>query len=369
MRGELLYVWEDTYREIWTPLAEKEDVPTDLFSELYREISPALKEPLGEDAQIITLGDAIQLREAFDQALLTSDTEITFLAAEVAFGASGATNHEDLQQRRSAAEECLAALIGDAASAKRLLAQALSDLADNPERRAEAQARARDAIINDASKSRQAFERVLSSAFVGEIALVGFLESAFKILDDVGGDPLSSRYFNLLSGFIDKFSLRYDLRCPCTLCPTLPGMFTALLRELDALSTTDQNIGKRLRDFNEAIQDLRTGGTTEGRISNCVMKQVMLLEAIAAASGKTSASDLAALCKVLEHWPHPAVRESLLKLYGFASDFPGIRHGTPSTGMKRDIDMRDMVAMSTLLAGFTPYLTHGLNPDVVYRGT
>ena len=368
MRGELLYVWEDTYREIWTPLAEEEGVPTGLFSELYREISPALKEPLGEDAQIIPLGDAIQLREAFDRALSTSATEITLAAAEVAFGASGATNHEDLQQRRSAAEECLAALIGDAASAKRLLAQALSDLADDPERRAEAQARARGAIVNDVSKSRQTFEQVRSSAFVGEIALVGFLESAFEILDDVGGDPLSNRYFNLLSGFIDKFSLRYDLRCPCTLCPTLPGMFTALLRELDALSTTDQNIDKRLRDFKEAIQDLRMG-TTEGRISNCVMKQVMLLEAVAAASGEAAGSDLAALCKALEHWPHPAVKKSLLNLYGFASDFPGVRHGTPSTGMERDIDMRDMVAMSILLAGFTPYLTHGLDPDVVYRGT
>ena len=40
-----------------------------------------------------------------------------------------------------------------------------------------------------------------------------------------------------------------------------------------------------------------------------------------------------------------------------------------STAMESDIDMRDMVAMSILLAGFTPYLTHGLNPDVVYRGT
>ena len=368
MRGELLNVWEDTYREIWNPLAEEERVPTDLFSQLYRELSAALKEPLGEDARVILLRDAIQLREAFDRALAISGVEIALVTAEVAFGASGATDHEDLRRRRSAAEECLASLIGDAASAKRLLAQAMSDLADDPERRAEAKARALDAIVNDASKSRAAFEQVRPTEFVGEIALVRFLESAFEILDDVGGDPLSNRYFNLLTDFIDKFSLRYCLRRPCILCPTLPGIFTGLLRELDALSTTDQNIGKRLRDFKEAIQDLRMG-PTEGRISNCVMKQVMLLEAVAAASGEAAGSDLAALCKALEYWPHPAVKQSLLNLYGFASDFPGVRHGTPSTGMERNIDMRDMVAMSILLAGFTPYLTHGLNPDAVYRGT
>lgn len=368
MRGELLSVWEDTYREIWTPLAEAESVPADLFSQLYRELLPTLKEPLGEDAQDILLSDAIQLREAFDRAILMSGVEITYATARVAFGESGATNLEDLHQRKSAVEECLTELLGDTASAKRLLGQSLLDLADDSKRRAEAKARARDAIINDGVKSRRAFEQVRSSEFVGEIGLVGFLESAFEILHDVGGAPLSNRYFNLLAGFIDKFSLRYDLRCPCTLCPTLPGMFTALLRELEMLSNTDKNIDGRLRDFKEAIQDLRMG-PTEGRISNCVLKQVMLLEAVAAASVETAGSDLGALCNTLEHWPHPAVRKSLLNLYGFASDFPGVRHGTPSTGMERDINMRDMVAMSILLAGFTPYLTHGLNPDVVYRGT
>jgi hypothetical protein len=37
--------------------------------------------------------------------------------------------------------------------------------------------------------------------------------------------------------------------------------------------------------------------------------------------------------------------------------------------MLRAIEMRDMIAMSILLAGFTPYLTDLLDPDVVYRGS
>lgn len=368
MRGEFLNVWEDTYREIWAPLADEEGVPNDLFSQLYRELFSALKEPTDGDPRLIPLSDAIQLREAFDRAILMSGVRITLATAKVSFEASGATNQENLQERKSAAEKCLAVLIGDVTSASKLLSMTLSNLADDPKRRAEAKARALDAIVNDVSKSREAFKQAQSTEFTGEIALVRFLESAFEIVDDVGGSSLSNRYFNLLSRFIDKYSLRYDLRYPCTLCPTLPGMFSALLRELDSLSTTDQNIDKRLRDFKEAIQDLRMG-PTEGRISNCVIKQVMLLEAVAAASGEAAGSDLAALCKALEHWPHPAVRMSLLNLYGFASDFPGVRHGTPSAGMERNIDMRDMVAMSILLVGFTPYLTRGLNPNIVYRGT
>ena len=96
MRGELLHVWEDSYREVWIPLSEEERVPTDLFSQLYWELAPALKEPLGEDAQVILLKDAIQLREAFDRALSISGVEIALVAAEAAFRASGATDHEDL---------------------------------------------------------------------------------------------------------------------------------------------------------------------------------------------------------------------------------------------------------------------------------
>lgn len=34
--------------------------------------------------------------------------------------------------------------------------------------------------------------------------------------------------------------------------------------------------------------------------------------------------------------------------------------------MQRDIDMRDMVAMSILLTGFTPYLENRLSPDAIF---
>ena len=55
-------------------------------------------------------------------------------------------------------------------------------------------------------------------------------------------------------------------------------------------------------------------------------------------------------------------------LYGFASDYPGIRHGGTPANALRAVDMRDMVAMSILLAGFTPYLSSALDADIVYRG-
>jgi hypothetical protein len=94
----------------------------------------------------------------------------------------------------------------------------------------------------------------------------------------------------------------------------------------------------------------------------------MLLEAIGAVAPGVTKGTLGSMCDELASWPHAAVKESLKKLYGFASDYPGIRHGKNAGGKLRDIDMRDMVAMSILLAGFTPYLSNGLDADAVYGG-
>jgi hypothetical protein len=53
---------------------------------------------------------------------------------------------------------------------------------------------------------------------------------------------------------------------------------------------------------------------------------------------------------------------------GSESDYPGIRHGGSPYGVIRDIEMRDRVVMSILLAGFAPYLTDQINADIIYRG-
>ena len=367
MRGEFIGVWPEAWREIWLPLIDHEDVPDDIFCELYRVLAPVLKDVVGEDALTVPINDAIQLKEAFERSLVLAGTEIELGQVHDVFDASKATDLLETSARRAAVEASLVSLVGDATNAVALMGRALSEFASDPQKRAEAKERAIDRVINDAVSSRQAFEAVRSSDLAGERALVAFLEAAHSALDELVGDELSNRYFNLLAGFIDKFSLRYDLRRPCTLCPTLPGIFASLLCNVDGLALADGNVAKRLKQMQEAVQDLRLG-QTEGRIANCVAKQVMLLEAIGATAAGVTGTELAAICNQVRQWPHPAMKASLLNLYGFASDFPGLRHGTPSTGMLRDIDMRDLVAVSILLAGFTPYLSDQLNANVVYRG-
>jgi hypothetical protein len=368
MRGEFIGVWSEMSREIWLPLIDQENVPEDIFCELYREIATVLRDPHDADALALPTNDAIQLREAFERAVVLAGVGIELARAHEAFEACGATTVNDALQRRAAVENALAPLIGDSAKGVELLGQALSELAHDPKKRAEAKERALDAIVNDTVKSRDAFQRVRPNDIAGERTLVTFLEAVHPALDDLGGDELSNRYFNLLEQFIEKFSLRYDLRRPCILCPTLPGVFASLVRDLRVLASQDAHLDSLMKDFENAVRDLRND-CSDGRIKTCIQKQVNLLEAIGRGFPGVTETELGGICNQVGTWPHNAIRASLKNLYGFTSDYPGIRHGGTPAHALRAIETRDLVAMSILLVGFTPYLTDQLNADIVYRGS
>lgn len=275
MRGEFIAVWPEMRWDVWEELDSVDDVPADLYCELYRDLVDSLK-------------------------------------------------------RKPTVEE-------------------LADIVDNQ------------------TQSREAFERLAADDFVSERALVKFLENAHETLLDLGGDPLANRYFNRLASFVSKFSLRYDLRRPCLLCPTLPGMFTSLVRDLKAAASQDAHWDSLMKDYEDSIRDLRTG-CTESRMRTCMVKQMNLLEAMGSRFPGVNAKTVGQICNQVGTWPHESVKEAMKNLYTFTCDYPGIRHGGTPANALRGIEMRDMVAMSILLAGFMPYLTDQLNADIVYQG-
>ena len=223
-------------------------------------------------------------------------------------------------------------------------------------------------VIDDPIKSQETFEKTMAADLSGERAVVMFLEAAHAVLDDLGGDDLSNRYFNLLSDFIEKFNLRYDLRRPCVLCPTLAGVFASLISDLRAITSQETHLDSLMKDFEESVQDLRID-CSDRRIKTSIQKQVNLLEALGRVHPGVERKTLGSISKQIRNWPHEEVMFALQSLYTFTCDYPGIRHGGTPTSALRAVDMRDMVAISIVLIGFTPYLTQGLNPDVMYRRT
>lgn len=227
-------------------------------------------------------------------------------------------------------------------------------------------------VVGTPAIARTAFRRAKGSALGGERGLVEFLERAYAVAVDLGGDSLGNRYFELIDAFLMKFSLRYDLRRPFTLHPTLPGVFASMIAGLRAVARSDAHLNQLLLDFEDAVRDLR-GDNSPNRIKTCIQKQVNLLEAIGRLNPTVNGNSLGRICDQLSAlpdpvWPHDKVREAMKDLYSFACDYPGIRHGGTPASARRNIEMRDMVAISILLAGFTPYLSHQVDSNTAYGG-
>ncbi|MDD2779897.1 MAG: hypothetical protein PHG93_06720, partial [Candidatus Methanomethylophilaceae archaeon] len=354
MRGEFIGVWPDMWREIWLPLIERpldeneEGVPADIFCELYRELAKVLKMPTDDDAIALLLEDAVTLRKAFELSAQRANPELTLELVDASFRQSGATELTHADARRTAIEAALKTLLGQPATP--LLDVQLHELAQDPSEIEAARRRGLERIINDRQKSREAFENTRAEDIAGERMLVGFLESVHDTLEELGGDELTNLYFTRLTAFIEKFSLRYDLRRPCMLCPTLPGVFASLVRDLRALTCIDPHLDGIMKDFENALRDLRIG-SSDDRVRHCIEREVILLEALGQNYPGVTQETLGAICGQIPTWPHEKLLEAMKCVYKFTNNYPGIRHaGNPASAL-RTLDMRDLIPVSILLAG------------------
>lgn len=223
-------------------------------------------------------------------------------------------------------------------------------------------------IVDDKKQAMDAFKAILPADIASERRLIKFMEDAYDIIDDLAGGKVAGIYVSLVKGFIEKYSLRYQLRPPCVFCPTLSGIFSALAKDLEVSSGNDAHVAALYQEFDDALCDLR-GNVTDGRIKTVIQKQINVLEALGSSCSGASAGQLGALCAQITNWPHPAVGKSLASMYGFASDYPGIRHAGNPGSMLRPIEMKDVIAISVVLAGFTPYLRDGFDSNAVFWGS
>ena len=310
MHGELYPVWSELIREVWIPLNELEGAPEDLFAELYREfanppVAPTEPKPAADAFDIVG-----NLARAEDLA-----AEEAYKEALVVFDA-----------KRAAYDEAIAG-----------------------------------------TGSPDLLHRLLQETVSTELASIAVLEKIRSLIEALEVESLHNAYFVLMERFISKYSLRYDLRRPFSLQPTLSGIFGSLLKDLRVVALEDAHLLGLLNDFDDSLRDLKAG-TSAGRIKTCLQKQFNLAEALGQKCPGVTANTLGDICGQLNVWPHVTVREALRKLYGFRSAYPGLGHAGNPVGVLREVEMRDLVAVSVLLAGFVPYLSHQVNSDLVYRG-
>lgn len=280
MRGEIIGVWSEMWRQVWRKLADHRDAPEDLFCELYRELNKSL---------VVKLDPATSLA----------------------------------------------------------------------------------AIVDNKDEARIAFRNTKAKALAGELAAVEFLERAHTVIEDFGSEALTNKYFLLIRGFLDKYSLRYDLRRPCSLHPTLPGVFARLINDLRAQAMEDADIYTSLRYFEDAFRDIKAD-PSPNRIGLLFVRHMNLLEALGQKNPALKGTTLGKMSKEMLKLPHSALEtgicDMVAKVYGFSSDYPDIRHkGTPAS-KQRDLGIEDVIAVSVMLSGILPYINDGCDPHSAFYG-
>ena len=218
-------------------------------------------------------------------------------------------------------------------------------------------------VRNIPDKARQRFLALKGTDFASESAIVHFLEEAHEVIADYEIPGFKDFYRRLLNDALRKFNLRYRLDEPFTLRFLLPGSFNNLYAELHRLNTGNAHLSGLLTDFEKAF-DRYARAQDPTDLKTCIGNASKYVEGLAVETcGKPGS--LGDLCKEIQDWPHGAVQAALSNLFGFCSDYPGIRHAGNPAGVRRDLATRDMTLASLLLLSFSGYLSPTLDERVV----
>lgn len=220
-------------------------------------------------------------------------------------------------------------------------------------------------LLNTPPAAKEAIRKLTRTHYRSEWHLVNFLEETGESCQDLGGDPLYNRYFGLLERFLASHGLKYDLRRPCTLCPTISGLFASLVSEFAIATNADPHLNGLWKEVEQAVRDLRTDAS-ESRIKTVISKQFNLLESVGRSYPGVTSTTFGGICDQVDSWPHESLKACAKNLYKFACDYPGIRHGGTPASKLREVDMREILGVSLVLTAFTTYLTKLVDSNLVY---
>ncbi len=218
-------------------------------------------------------------------------------------------------------------------------------------------------IRNDPVIARVKFLAIKGTDFASEMEIAEFLEEAYEAIEDYGISGYREKFKLLLRTFLSKYNLRYRLDDPFELRFLLTGSFANLYNDLRRINGGNEHLLKLWSDFEEAFDDC-SRESTEWKLKTCVSNASKYAEGLATITSGQNGS-LGDIVRLINEWPHPAIRESLRNLYGFCSNYPGIRHsGNPASAI-RNLDSRDSILVSVLFLAFSGYLTTQLNKNEV----
>ncbi|MHB1309024.1 MAG: hypothetical protein ACYC23_18255 [Limisphaerales bacterium] len=223
-----------------------------------------------------------------------------------------------------------------------------------------------DLTANDPTLARLALEKTPAASLRCESATARFFENAFDVISEAGSAELENAFRQLLHRFLRSRNLRYELSEPFRLQSHLPGVFSALFSDLVATSRQSPQLQQAMADFEHAFRALEKS-QLEVDVKTCILKATMLVEALASAAPNAKGKTLGDICDSLSCWPHVALKEAVKRIYGFCSDYPGIRHNVGTGGQIRALGVNDSIIVPLLLLTAAGYFGPNANMLDTFR--
>jgi hypothetical protein len=216
---------------------------------------------------------------------------------------------------------------------------------------------------SDPERARQLFLELRGGDFVSESAIVIYLEQVYKLVEEYEIVGYAARFVRLMTLVQQKYNLRYRVEDPFELRFLLPGSFVNLYDELHRHHAADPHLSGLLAEFEVAFD----GYVRKDNVVNlktCIAKASLYVEGVVGVANGTTGT-LGSMCDQLQLWPHNTIRESLKKIYGFCSDYPGIRHAGNPGAVHRALEARDLTLASLLLLSFSGYISGDVDERTV----
>lgn len=227
------------------------------------------------------------------------------------------------------------------------------------------------AIANEPEKALRKFREIRGQHFKGETDIVSFFESAYEVLEEYDIEELVMQYFDLVTSFLSLYNLRYRLVRPFELLIQLPWIYADIYQELNEVNLRNPHLKELMDDFEHAFS--RFALTKKRRdLRTAIAKASNYVEGVATTRLKLSqGKSLGELCDDLTQdraWPHKNIKGSLLELYAFCNDYPGVRHAGTKNNRLRELEDKDTVIISTLLIAFSGYIQNQVSIKKILNG-
>lgn len=209
-------------------------------------------------------------------------------------------------------------------------------------------------IFDSPDKSREYFLAIKNNRFSCDTDLIFFLESLFENFSEFeDGEKLKKSYSERLELLFELYNLNYDL-VDNKIYPRLESSFLGLNRKIKECSLENPHLSELYMEYEKSYRNLKIDDS-QANIKVAILKGINFIEALGCSINGFEKLSFGDVCNKINDWPHDSLRQASKNIYGFASDYPGIRHGGNPAGKKRDLHMKDFIYLQIFTTAVAAY--------------